>query len=128
VANIRPSSFEPNVIRKTIPALVLLLETALAAYVSAVVWLLSVWMIDDSRAALMLQRDWYVEGVRRFFAALVIGLLFGGIVFLVNRRWVTPLLPNSPKLPTGTAWALACCIVLAGAAGAIQFIVTKPWF
>ena len=113
--------------RQTAAALVLVLETALAAYLSIVVWLLSVWMMDDSQAAAMVPLDWYIEALRRLVAAAVIGSVFGGILFLTNRRLAAALFPRSPSLSIGIAWALAACVILAGAVGAVQFVVTKPF-
>ena len=113
--------------RKTIAKLILGAEVALAAYLALGVWLLAVWMVDDSRAFRMVPSDWHIEGLRRLGAAVLVGALFGGFTYFVNRRWVTPLLSNSPRLGSRFALFLACCIVLSGTAGAIQFVVTKPY-
>ena len=113
--------------RRAIPALILIVETGLASYVALVVWLLSVWMVDDSQAARMVPSDWYIEAVRRFGAGIAVALVFGALAYLVNRRWVAALLPNSPSLALRAALLLACCIGLFGGVGAIQFAVTKPF-
>ena len=113
--------------RIAIPALILIVETVLAAHVAVVVWLLAVWMVDDSQAARMVPSDWYIEAVRRFAVGTAVGFVFGAVAYLVNRRWVAPLAPNSPSLALRAALLLACCIGLAGGVGAIQFAVTKPF-
>ena len=60
-------------------------------------------MVDDSQAFRMAPSDWYVEAMWRFGAALLVGIAFGGLAYVVNRRWVTPLLPEWPLLGTRTA-------------------------
>jgi NhaP-type Na+/H+ and K+/H+ antiporter len=71
--------------------------------------------------------DWYIEAVRRFGAGIVVAFVFGALAYLVNRRWVAPLLPNSPSLALRAALLLACCIGLVGGVGAVQFAITKPF-
>ena len=114
-------------LRKAIAPLVLVAETAIAAYLALIVWLLTSWMIDDFQAFRMAASDWYIEAAWRFVAGLLVGLVFGGMTYLVNRRWVSPRLPESPRLGSRTAIALAMGIVLSGAAGAIGFAITKPF-
>jgi hypothetical protein len=103
-------------------------EVLIAAYLTLVVWLLSVWHVDDFLAAGMAPSDWYVAGASRLGGALIVAALFGGVAYLANRRWVAPCLPGWPRLGTLTAVVLASCVVLAGGAGAIQFVITKPFF
>ncbi len=112
---------------KTAAVLLLVAEAVSAAYLGAVVWLLSVWMVDDTRAFQMQPVDWYVEGGRRLGVALLIGVAFGGVVHLVNRRWVVPRLPTWRHLLTWTAPALGCCVATSGAVGVVQFVVTRPF-
>ena len=113
--------------RKAIAGLILAAEVSLAAYLTLVVWLLSRWMVDDSLAFRMAPADWYIEGARRFGGGLAVGALFYALAYFANRRWVTPFLRHSPRLGARTAAVLAACIVLAGTAGAIQFVITKPF-
>ena len=113
--------------RRTIAGLILIVEVGLAAYLSLVVWLLSVWMVDDSQAFRMAPADWYVEGLRRLGPALVVSVVFGGLTYLANRQWVNPSFPGSPRLGARTAVLLAACIALWGTAGAIRFVITKPF-
>jgi hypothetical protein len=113
--------------RRTIAGLIVVAEVALAAYLTLIVWLLSVWMVDDSVAARMVSSDWYIEGARRFAAGVAVSLVFGAVAYVANRRWLTPLLPDSPLFASRAAVLLGCCIGLGGAAGAIQFAVTKPF-
>jgi membrane glycosyltransferase len=113
--------------RKAIAVLILIAETALATYLALVLWLLSGWMVEDSQASRMASSDWYMEAARRFGAALLVGLVFGASAYFANQRWLTPRLPGWPLLGTRAAVFLASCIVLCGALGAVQFIVTKPF-
>jgi hypothetical protein len=112
---------------KAIPVLILIAETGLAAYVALIVWLMTGWMVDDSQAAWMASSDWYIEAERRFGTGIVVALVFGGAAYLINRRWVAPLLPNSPSVPRRAAVLFACCIGLVAGAGAIHFAITRPF-
>jgi hypothetical protein len=102
-------------------------QVLIAAYLTLVVWLLSVLPVDDFRAAGMAPSDWYVQGASRLGGALIVAGLFGGVAYLANRLWVAPCLPGWQRIGSLTAVALASCIVLAGGAGAIQFVMTKPF-
>ena len=113
--------------RKTIAVLILASEVSLGAYLAFVVWVFSVWMVDDSQAFRMAPSDWYFEGARRLGAALAVGTIFGGLTYFANRQWVAPLLSESSRLATGIAVGLGSCVVLSGAAGAIRFVITKPF-
>jgi hypothetical protein len=113
--------------RRSLAKVVLIAEIVLAMYLALVEFLLSSWMVDDSQAFRMAPSDWYVEAMWRFGAVLLVGAAFGGLAYVVNRRWVTPLLPEWPLLGTRTAVWLASGIVLSGAAGAVEFAITKPF-
>jgi len=75
----------------------------------------------------MAPADWYYEGGRRLCGALLVGAVFGGLTYFANHRWVTPVLPSSPRLGTRSAIFFTSCIVLSGAAGASWFVITKPF-
>jgi hypothetical protein len=113
--------------RRTIAGMILTAELLLAAYLMLVVWLLSVWMVDDSQAFRMVPSDWYVTGARRLCGGLLVGMAFGGLTFAVNRKWVLPFLSESPWLGTRTTLLVALGIVLSATAGTIQFVITKPF-
>lgn len=113
--------------RKTIKRLVLIAEASLAAYLALVAWLLSAWAVDDSQGFRMTTADWYIEAARRLGLAVVVGAVFGGVTYLANRWWATPLFSDSPRGGTRAAILLASCIVLAGPAGAVRFAVRKPF-
>lgn len=113
--------------RKTITGLILGTELPLAAYLALGAWLVAVWMVDDSEAFRMEPADWYFEALRRIGFSILVGVAFGGFTYFVNRRWVTPVLQNFPRLGTRFALFLTISIVLSGTAGAIQFAVTKPY-
>jgi hypothetical protein len=116
-----------SVRRRATAGLILLVEAAVAGYVALLTWLLSAWMVDDSQAFRMERADWYLEGARRFVWAVVVGSLFGAVVYAANRRWVAGLLPGSPRLGGRAAVLCALAIVLSGAAGALYFVTTRPF-
>jgi|ERR671912_186803 hypothetical protein len=112
---------------KATVALIVAAEFASAAYLALLAWLLSAWMVDDSRAFRMAASDWYVEGAWRFGTVVVVGALFGVLTHVINRRWLYPRLGSASRL--GPLWAvlLAAFVVLSGAAGTALFVATKPF-
>ena len=113
--------------KKIILAIILILESGMTAYLALVGWLLSVWMVDDSRAFAMTTIDWYRAGFFRFVEAAVVASLFGLVTFYLNglfmKRLFEPPLPFRSAVPA----AFAAIISVASLAGTIEFIATKPY-
>ena len=104
----------------------LLVEIATASYVAMMVWLVSVWMVDDSVAARMGPMDWYVEAGRRLLIGGLAGAVVGGLTHVVNGRLVVRAFPTS-TLSRRIPEILAIGIALTGVSGAIHFAITKPF-
>ena len=113
--------------RNTLPAVILLVETALAVYLAFMAWLLSTWMVDDSQAARMVASDWYLEAVRRLFIVCAVAGAFGSVAFVVNRKWLSRRFPPWARIAERAAILLGFGIAAAGAAGALQFAFKKPF-
>jgi hypothetical protein len=91
-------------------------------------WLFAVWPIDDSRAALMTARDWQLAAAFIAADAFVTALLVSAGLFALN--WLAARFAGARlgRWAPGLALAAGAVILLAGVAGAIQFLIQKPWF
>lgn len=102
-------------------------QVLVTAYVSLIAYLLCTWMVDDSVAARMTESDWYrVAAMRLSVATLVAASLAWG-AHQVTRRWVVAPLGGSRRHALWVALALGACVLLAGALGAIRFVIDKPF-
>jgi cytochrome c oxidase assembly factor CtaG len=105
----------------------LLAELVAAAYLTLMAYLLSAWFVDDSQAATMTDRDWLVSGLISFVTFVVVALVFAGVVYLAGRLTLKPEQQRWPLLRWLPSVLLALPIVVASAAGAYEFITTKPF-
>jgi hypothetical protein len=112
-------------VRHLIAAGVIAINVGVAAYVSLMTWLLAVWFLDDSVAARMTDRDWQLGAAIRAVDALVAAALVAGGLFVLNRA-ASAVLPR--RWPRRLALGSGAIVWLAGTAGAIEFLVTRPWF
>ncbi|MEM7518661.1 MAG: hypothetical protein AAF368_17280 [Planctomycetota bacterium] len=111
---------------KLIPFLLLAAETAVAVYLALVAWLFSAWMVDDSVAFQMTEADWWLVGARRLGLAWAFAAGYAGILHLVNQRWVAPHFHSSRFIALAPA-LLGGVVAVAAAAGAVTFVVEKPY-
>ncbi len=110
--------------RLVLAVLLLAAEAALAMYLFLLAWLLRAWIVDDTAAFRVTPSDCYVEAARRFGVAVLIAVAFGGPAYAVNGRW---LWGSVPRFGRRAAVALAACIALAGAWGAVRFVIDTPY-
>lgn len=106
-------------------ALVVLAEALTAGYLALITWLMSCWMMDDSRAFRMTDTDWLLEGGRRLAVALLASAAFTVLARLAHRRWVCGA--DSPTWLRAVPLLLGAVVALAGAAGSVWFVVTRPY-
>jgi hypothetical protein len=114
--------------RHLITAGVVAINAGVSAYAALVIWLFAVWFLDDGVAARMTDRDWWIAAAVRGAGALVAAILVATGLYLVN--WVASsqlaVLPR--PWPRRLALAAGSLVGLAGLAGAIHFLVTRPSF
>jgi hypothetical protein len=113
-------------VKKIILAIILTFELCATGYLALVSWLWSVWMVDDSRAFAMTTIDWYRSGFFRFFEGAVLAALFGVGTFYLNGLLMKKFDPRPLFRPAVSA-GFAVVILVASLAGAIEFILTKPY-
>lgn len=111
---------------KLLPTLLLAAETAVAAYLALVAWLLSAWMVDDAVAFQMTEADWWLVGAGRLGQACVVAAGYAGTLYVVNRRWVAPHFRSSRFIALAPA-LLGGVVAAAAVAGAVTFAVKKPY-
>jgi hypothetical protein len=114
-------------VRLTARLLLAIAQLCAVAYVALVTWLMSVWMAGDHWAAHARAVDWWVAGLERLAAGVLIGAFVGGSLLVVNRalaHW--GLAPTTAKT-SRIGLAGASVIVVAALVGTIQFIVTHPF-
>jgi len=96
------------------------------AYATLVTWLMAVWMAGGHWAANARDIDWWVEGLKRLGGGVLIAALVGGVLLIVNRafaHWGIAM----RVAPIRIAIVGASVVAIAAIAGAIQFIVTRPY-
>ena len=93
------------------------------AYVGLMAYLLSGWMIDDDLAFRLSSSGWAWIAARRVASWALVGLACGGGVVLANRHII-------PRAKRASLWLGACAalvIMAASVAGAVRFVVEKPF-
>lgn len=113
-------------IKKPTSILILTVEVAVAVYLAFMAWLLSTWMVDDSAAFRMTETDWWLVGARRLGVACIVAIVYAGILFLVNRRWVAPQFQSSRAVALAPVM-LGSTVAAAAAVGVMFFVATKPY-
>lgn len=114
--------------RSIVTGAVVLVNAVAAVGTGAVLWLVSVFHVDDGVASRLSDADWWLGGAERLGVALavaaVLGLASSGLSWLAARA-----LGGLPRLASRPlALAAAAVALFGGVLGAIQFVVTRPVF
>jgi|SRR5687768_12679287 len=110
------------------PLLILAIAEVVAlVYATLVTWLLSSWFLDDAVVATMSTSDWYQIGAVRLLYTAVAACLFGFLIFAVNRFVAKREGIERHRVPLITALVAGGMVLLAGVAGSVQFMITKPY-
>ncbi|WP_152049230.1 hypothetical protein [Tautonia marina] len=107
----------------TARAVVLAAESLACIYVGFLAYMLSGWMLDDDLAFRLAPSGWTWIAARRFASWALVGLAFGGGIILANRL----LLPRAKRASLWLGVSAAVLILAASLAGAVRFIVEKPF-
>lgn len=104
------------------------LQVTGSIYVGFMLWLVCVLHVDDGVASRMSVLDWWYGGALRLACSLAVAmfvaLLSGGLSRVVSRLGVEVTTRQS-QLLARTAAGVA---FTGGAVGAVEFVVTKPYF
>ena len=109
-----------------IAAAVTAAELLVAGWIGFVTWLMSHWMIDDATAMQMTDADWNAGAASRAAIALAVGAAIALLFAPVHRRWAAPAFARSrwfARLP----WLMGATVATAGAIGAVQFAIERPF-
>ena len=106
---------------------VLVTELGVFAWALFMSFLLTAWMEGDGFAAKATEMDWWIEAGKRMTVATIGAAIFSILTFFVNRhalRW-TGIINERIAL----FMAVGAFVLLLGAAtaGAIGFVITKPF-
>ena len=107
----------------TVKAVLLAAESLACTYVSFMAYLLSAWMIDDDLAFRLTESGWGWIAVRRVAFWALVGLACGGGIILANRH----ILPRANRVTLCLGVSAATVILGASVAGAIRFVIEKPF-
>ena len=99
-----------------------------AIYIGGMLWLLSVFHLDDGVALAMSTADWWLGGAIRLGLSAGVAVVLGLASYLISLAAVRVL--GGPERETTRMIAVAAAGVAfsGGAVGAIQFVVTRPYF
>jgi hypothetical protein len=112
---------------KVIAIFLLASELGSACYLTFMSWLLSSWFIDDSIAFRMTNIDWYKDGAHRFAIAVGVAIAFGFATYIINGLILKNLFEHRSRFRFWISVGFAVAIGIAGLAGSIEFIITKPF-
>ena len=101
----------------------LIAELIACIYVSLIAYLLSAWMIDDDLAFRLTGSGWVWIAVQRVLFWALVGLGYAGGIILANRR----MLPRASRASYWLGVSAAAVILVGSVAGAIRFVVVKPF-
>jgi len=97
-------------------------------YAALIAWLIGSFMIDDSWAAVASDTDWWLEAGRRWAVGLGAAVVIGGVLLVLNRALVHWKLASPRANPLRSAIIGASVVAVASTAGAIYFVIVRPWF
>jgi len=115
-------------LRRSAAAVLILGQVAGAVYLAVIVWLLSVWLIDDSLAFRLTPGGWYWLGLQRLGFALAVAVGAAIASYVLNLALVRWFVPDYRRLARYVSIALGGVVALAGVIGCIEFVVRKPYF
>ena len=114
--------------RRIVTGVVVLANATAAVYVGGMLWLLSVLHLDDGVALQMTSADWWLGGAIRLSLSAGVATVVGLTSYLLSKSasWLCDGLPglaarNVAVITAGVAFG-------GGTIGAIQFVVTRPYF
>ena len=115
-------------LRRAAAAFLIFVQIGGAAYLAVVVWLLSVWSIDDGLAFRLPPGGWYWIGLQRLAFAVVVAVGAAITSYGLDLVLVRCLVPEYRRTTRYVSIALGGVVALAGFIGCIEFVVRKPYF
>lgn len=112
---------------KLLITLLLLVEVYVIGYASLVAYLFNAWMQSDSFAIHATEIDWWLEAAKRTGMSLLLALAVSAALFYVNRLLVKRRYIKWVAFHRHSGLACFILIALAALAGAINFLINKPY-
>lgn len=117
----------PNTPQRLAIGVLLALNSGAVAFSALVVWLFSVWMIDDHLALTLSGWGWTTLAMQRLGIGIVIVVLAGVALFGINALLMRRLRVAHRRLPryiaAGTIGVITCTAMV----GSFQFALTRPF-
>lgn len=114
---------------KIITAIFLIVQLLILAYLTFIAYWLSTWFIDDSVAFSITESEWTKIAAIRVIQFGVVALVFSGILHFANNILFRKIgIRKSTRLSLIVSSIVFLSILISSIAGAIQFVIEKPWF
>ena len=113
--------------KRIVGSVALLAELVVLGYVMLLAFLLTAWMESDGFAAQATEIDWWIESGKRLLVVGGAATVFAIVVWLANNRLFRWLGYRNLRLSLWSAIAVFLLVAAAGAIGAVNFVITKPF-
>ncbi len=113
--------------QKIISILLIAIELAGAFYLSMLCWLMTAWMIDEGDAIRYSQADWNFLALKRLGIAAIASLAGAGIIYGFNRLIQREVTKQNNRWLSYMPLIVFGMTIISALAGAIEFVLTKPW-
>ena len=114
-------------INKLLITLLLLVEVYVVGYASLVAYLFTAWMQSDGFAMRATEMDWWWEALKRVGMSLLLAIAVSAALFYINRILVRRRYLKWASFQRYSALICFILITLAAVAGAISFLIHKPF-
>lgn len=115
-------------INKLLITLLLLVEVYVIGYASLVAYLFNAcWMKSDSFAVRASEMDWWLEAGKRSGMSLLLALAVSAALFYINRLLVKRRYIKWVAFHRYSALVCFIFIMIATLAGALNFLINKPY-
>lgn len=95
------------------------------AYLFLMSYLLIGWFLDDTVALKMHSFDWLLVAIKRFIMFFVVGIVYGGLIYLLLRfiyGW-----KSGNKWPFRISIIISISLIVFSALQALLFFINKPF-
>lgn len=112
---------------KLLIVIFLLVELYVIGYAIFMTFLLNAWIESDSFAQQATELDWWRLAARRIGVTLLFASLISSAVYYINRLLVKRRYLSWPMAHRYSAIFCFCLMMIAALAGAVTFVINKPF-
>ncbi|HZF69009.1 MAG TPA: hypothetical protein VEZ47_13285 [Gemmatirosa sp.] len=103
-------------------------NVGVTAYAALVAWLLGARGLDDAVGARMTDQDWQLVAGRRALVVVVVALVVAGALYVLDRVVIRRTGLLAPAWARRLALGAGVVVWAAGTAGAVEFLIERPWW